>query len=529
MRRSVVGGLALAFLATSALAAPGAQIALKPGADGLTAVFTLSEPVEKFVFDEAAPEVRADTWHAPAGMSLKDGVLKRDDGKAFSTFTVTLTPDTAVRDRSYPALTRIGDGWQVYGPYFTAEKAAASSATVTTPRGWLTLPRKVAGKAPLAGYLYMGPATYVSSGAATLVTAPNVAKGLRAQIVKAGQGATAYYTRRLGPGPTNKPTLITTRVPGAEEGWQGDVVDGPAMSLRFYGKDSSTETDGRVASFVAHEAFHFWNRGPFNSREPVKQAWLHEGAAEYGALLAARETGALSEREVGDALAGRLTDCAVALGDKGMADKPPKSGKAVYDCGVAIQWAADLKLRAASGGKHDVLDAWREVFAYAKAGDGGYDAKGFLAAAGMKATPDDPLTLLMQPAEGDRWTRLTTAFKSLGANLETGRSDAVDRRALLIAVLSSACDNYGFNISETSVQLRMRNSCDLVKGDPSVDAIAGKSLRTDASGAYDAALALCAAGSGEVPMSFEGKVVATLPCRRPLPAPPKAWTVTKWR
>ena len=41
-------------------------------------------------------------------------------GKAFKRFTILITPDSQPRDRRYPALTRIGQGWQLYGPYFQA-------------------------------------------------------------------------------------------------------------------------------------------------------------------------------------------------------------------------------------------------------------------------------------------------------------------------------------------------------------------------------------------------------------------------
>lgn len=531
MRRSVVGGLAMTLLASSALAAPTAQVTLRANAKGVVASFVLPKAVDRFVFDEKADDVRDDAWHAPAGMVLDDGVLKRVDGKAFASFAIQITPDTAPRDRRYPALTRIGDGWQVYGPYLAGEKVAAPVAVVTTPKGWTALPRKAGGKVALDGYVYLGPSNLVSAGAATVVVAPNVSRGLRGQIVRIGEGATAYYTRRLGVSPAATPILLVARVPEFNEGWQGDAVPGTMMSLRFFGPGGGeTEDEDKVTGFVSHEFFHFWNSGLYHSRDGEGDAWLHEGAADYAAMLASRELGTRTDAGMAEALGQRLTDCASALKDKGLTDNPPKQGKAVYDCGVVAQWAADLKLRAASGGKRDVLDAWKDVFAYAKAGDQRYDVKGFLAAAGMTEAADDPLRLLMQRGEAGRWDNLVAAMIRLGARLEPGRSNAADRKALLITLLEPTCKgSFGFTGGDGPyLRLDTGDRCEGAKGDPKIDAVAGRDIVGDASRAFDAVAALCASGSGDVPLSYQGKVVATLPCRK-LPSPPQAWTVSKWR
>lgn len=520
----------LALMASSALAAPAARLTLRPTAKGVVATYALEKPVSRFVFAERAEAVRDDTWRPPAGMTLKGGVLKRRDGKRFSSFSVTITPDTAPRDRTYPGLTRIGDGWQIYGPYFAGEKTRAPSAAVAAPKGWTVLPRAAGGRSALEGYVYVGPSNLVTRGAATVITAPNVAKGLRGQIAKASDGAAAYYARRLGVAPAVRPVLLVTRVPAFSNGWQGDTVPGLMMSLRFFGPGSAdTEDAQRIVGFVAHEFFHFWNGGLFHSRDGESDAWLHEGAAEYAALLASHALGGRTDADLDAALSDRLTGCASALKAKGLEKDPPKMGKPVYDCGVVVQWAADLKLRAASGGKQDVLDAWKEVFNYAKAGDGRYDPNGFLAAAGLTAAADDPLRLLLQPGEPDRWTRLTEALNRLGARVESGRSADADRAALIFGLLGPICrGSYGFVNGDPAIRLDTGDRCDAAKGDPQVDEVAGRPIVADPSGAFDAVAALCATGEGGVPLRFQGQLVATLPCRK-LGPPPQAWKVTRWR
>lgn len=519
-------------MASSALAGPAARVTLTPDAQGVTASVVLPQAVTSFAFEENADDVRQDTWHPGADMTLKDGVLSRRDGKAFSRFTIQLTPDTAPRDRRYPALTRVGEGWQVYGPYFAGKTTSALLATVASKKGWQALPKAKAGQVSLAGYVYVGSSSLVSDGAATFVAAPNVSPDLRAQIAKAGQGTAAYYQRRLGVGLPAKPVLIATRV--AEftgGGWQGDTVDGPMMSLRFFGPATpGSEEAATVSGFVAHETFHFWNSRFLASDDAENAPWLHEGAAEYASLLATRELETRSEAAVGEALAGRLTACAAALGDKDLAEHGPRRNKAVYDCGVVVQWTADLKLRAASGGKRDVLDAWREIFGHAGSGDRHYGVKEFMVSAGLTQAEEDPLRLLMQPGQGDRWGRLTAALDGLGAKITPTRSADADRAALMFALLKPLCtDSYGFfGGNGEFITLDTGDRCGPANGNPKVDQVAGHDIVKDASAAFDAVTTLCASGSGDVPLAYQGKVVATLPCRK-LPPAPKAWTVTKWR
>lgn len=529
--RSGVCGLALALMASSALAGPAARVTLTPDAKGVVASVVLPQAVTRFAFEENADDVRQDTWRPPADMTLKDGILQRVDGKAFSSFTIQLTPDTAPRDRRYPALTRVGEGWQVYGPYFAGKATPAPSATVISKKGWSALPKARAGQVSLAGYVYVGPSDLVSAGAATLVAAPNVSPDLRAQIAQAGQGTAAYYQRRLGVGLPAKPVLIATRVPEFTSGWQGDTVDGPMMSLRFFGPAvAGADEAGQVSGFVAHESFHFWNSRFLASGDAENAPWLHEGAAEYASLLATRELGTRSEAAVGKALAGRLTACAASLGDKDLAEHGPRRGKAVYDCGVVVQWAADLKLRAASGGRRDVLDAWRGIFVHAQTGDRHYGVEEFMASAGMSEADEDPLRLLMRPGQPDRWDRLTAALTELGAAVAPTRSADADRGALMFALLGPICkDSYGFFGGDGDfITLDTGDRCSAANGNPKVDRVAGHDIVKDASAAFDTVATLCASGSGEVPLAYQGQVVATLPCRK-LPPAPKAWTVTKWR
>lgn len=535
--RGIAGGASLA-LATAVLptaAVAQVDIRITPEADGLRAAYTLPGPVERFEFEDKAETVRQDTWRPQAGMVLAHGVLRRQDGKPFTAFEVRITPDTAPRDRSYPALTRIGDGWQVYGPYLRPIADTPSVvARVTRPHGWIVAPAEAKSRAadrmPLDSWAFVGPDAYVTRGPATLIAAPDVEAELKTRIARAADGAAALYGRRLGFRLAVAPTVIAARVPTFPGGWQGDT-SGPVASLRFFGpKKDEGNAGGMVAKFVDHEFFHLWNSRAVRSRDGEDAPWLHEGMAEYAALLAGREQGDLGEAEVGRELAGRLNDCAAALKPKGLGGDPPKLGKAVYDCGVVVQWSADLSARSTSGGRRDVFDVWRELFAASRAGDGTYDAGDFLAKAGLSAEAEDPLRLLMAPDVEDRWGRLTARLNGLGARIVATRSADADRADLLFHLEGLVCDgSFGFYGGQAEgVKLDTGDRCGPLNGDPMIDAVAGRDVLTDPLGARDAVAEICAA-KGEVTFSYQGKRVATVACKTALPPRPLVWTVEAWR
>jgi len=529
--------MAACALLTAGLAWGKAAILARvtPEAGGLSVAYALPAPVDHFSFDEAVEDVRADTWHAPEDMVLAKGVLTRKDGKPFQAFTIRITPDSRPRDRRYPALTRVGDGWQVYGPYLKADgEAAPVRVSVARSKGWAVVP--AAGKAdhdalPLDGWVFVGPAAYVTRGRAVLVAAPDVEPALRAPIAEAVESATRLYTRRMGVGLSTPPTVIVARIPQFSPGWQGDTTDGPAASLRFFGPPNEDLGEGATTTaFVDHEFFHFWNSRTVHPRDGDGEAWLHEGMAEYAALLASREQGSRDEAQIGQQLAARLTGCAADLDDKGLGVAPPRRGGGVYDCGVLAQWIADLKIRKASGGREDVFDLWRGLFAEARARGGEYDGAGFLKAAGLSQAADDPLRLLVQPGGAGRWPALVAGLNGLGARIVPFRSPDAERQQMLFHLLGQVCQGqkgyYGGDPKR--VKLDTETRCGVLNGDPVIDSVAGHGVIVDAVAARDAAAAICATG-GDVPLTLDGKVVATIPCKTPMPERPTAWAVEAWR
>ena len=534
--RTGVGVLvaAIVLIAARAQAAEPVRLELKPNAKGVEATFILPDPVTRFALEEPVEDVRGDTWRLQTpGVVLANGVVSRADGGAFSTFSILVTPDSQPRDRRYPALTAIGGGWQIYGPYFKAAEGVVEGRIVS-PKGWATAPAGAGDRIVLDGYVYAGPAGDITAGPATFVAGPETPAIMRDAVAKAASQAAAYYAKRLSVELGGKPTVMIALVPTFNPGWQGDTTAGPVASLRFFGPQAGQMDAGdadRAVGFVNHEFFHFWNSRTFRSRDGAGEAWLHEGMAEYAALLAAREAGAMSEAEVGEALAGRLTGCANTLKAKGLATDPPRRGGGVYDCGVLVQWIADLRVRRTSNGSRDVFDLWRTLFADAGRSGGQYDSAGFLALAGLSdGDADEPLRLLMQPGAPDRWSRLTSAMEAMGAKIAPTRSGEAERRTLVMHVLDQVCKGvrgyYGGD--PKALKLDTGERCGALNGDPSIDAVAGHDIMTDVHAAFDAAGPLCAA-QGELVLSLKGKAVGSVACKAPMPARPMAWMVERWR
>lgn len=64
-----------------------------------------------------------------------------------------------------------------------------------------------------------------------------------------------------------------------------------------------------------HELFHFWNGGFARSSQQKNRPWLHEGRANYAALLASRERGTMTKERVVAALNRHLERCQAVLGN----------------------------------------------------------------------------------------------------------------------------------------------------------------------------------------------------------------------
>lgn len=504
-------------VATSALAQQAARIEARSAPGGVAVTWRLAEPTTRAAFLDQSIVRREWTVTTPS-LALADGAV--ESAELFQTFEILIAPDTTERDRGYLALTRIGAGLILYGPALTLQGMDAE-LTMRPVADETTLPTTK----PESGYVYLGPESRVEvHPGARVVIGETVSPRLAATMRDGFAAAQAFYGARLGRDLPYEPALlVTTDSPGPMD-FRGDVTDTGVISTRFHGAawDSpQAHVVAGLATFVWHETFHLWNGHRLTNRDGGAAPWLHEGAAEYGAWAAAVSTGAVSETAAHETLSSRLNGCRKALEDRDYSPARLRAGSAVYDCGMVVQWLADLETRQASSGARDIFDLWKDVLDEGMAG-GGYGVADF------RARPEGQraVALLMDGSGSERWAGVAARLAALGVTLEEKPSPDEYRVAALFHLNDENCTGggTGFYRTDKGVQLDTGDKCGVLSGNPLLAAVEGHDPMADATAMFFAVQARCAAAS---PVRFSTQEGRTLEakCDTPLVAP-RAWSVT---
>ena len=503
--------------AAPALAQQAATIEARTAPGGVVVTWRLAEPTTRAAFVE--PDIIRNLWTVTTpGLTLKDGVV---EGEApFDAFEIQIAPDAAEVDRTYMGLTRVGTGHVLYGPGLELQGMDAV-LTMRPMTGEATLPTADAVK----GYVYLGPQEAVMrrDGAAVVTSAS--APASLANLMRDGFfAAQTFYGARLGRNLPYEPILIvTTDSPGPTE-FRGDVTDTGVIATRFHGSSWDApppEVAQKTATFVWHETFHLWNGHGVTTRDGDTAPWLHEGGAEYGALVAAASTGVIDEAQGRASLGERLNGCRRTLGDRDYDPRRLTSGSAIYNCGVVVQWIADLETRQASGGGRDVLDLWKALLDAGRAGDG-YGVADFRAL----LQPDSAVGVLMDGPGAARWAGMEARLAALGVTLEYRPGPGDYRMAALFHLNNQNCTGggTGFYRVEQGIKLDTGDKCGPLSGDPVLAAIEDHDPAGDATAMFFAVQARCAAA---LPVRYrmqDGRMIEAK-CEAPLVAP-KAWAVT---
>lgn len=146
---------------------------------------------------------------------------------------------------------------------------------------------------------------------------------------------TAY--RRWPAGPVG--VVVTT---SNSPGFRGDVTQGRMMSLRLPRSGSEQQATRHIQRFIAHEVTHWWNMGVFSSDN--SRPWLHEGHAEWTALLLMRSLNLWSRDAAVAHLEASIAKCIALRGSKSAASLNTGYGREddPYACGLALMFAAQL-------------------------------------------------------------------------------------------------------------------------------------------------------------------------------------------
>ncbi|WP_242077915.1 hypothetical protein [Brevundimonas diminuta] len=512
----LVAALGLAFAAAApASAQQAATIEARTAPGGVLVTWKLAQPTTEVAFVDQ--DIIRTLWTVKTpGLSLSDGVVKSD--QPFDAFEILIAPDAAEVDRVYIGLVRVGSGQSLYGPAL-ALKDMDAELTVRAAAGETVTPQSNA----IQSYVYVGPTSAVTQDdGGVVVVGDTVPASLRTTMSEGFLAAQGFYGARLGRDLPYAPTLIVTTDSPGPTTYRGDVTDNGVISLRFHGSDWSApppDVIEQLSTFVWHETLHLWNSHAVTTKDGASAPWLHEGGAEYGALIAALSTGTIDEAQLKTSLARRLNGCRAALGDRPDAEQRLRTGNAIYHCGVVVQWIADLESRRASDGRKDIFDIWKAMLQSGRAGDG-YGVADFRS----RLTPDTAVAVLLDGPGPERWTGIQTRLSALGVTLVNRPSPRDLRQAALFHMVDQNCGGEGgFSIDNGRIKLDSGDRCGALSGDPVVVAIEDLDPMSNGQSVFQAVQARCAEN---LPIRYtlaDGKTVEAV-CKAPLKAP-DLWAV----
>jgi hypothetical protein len=503
---SLLVGLAAAYSACTT------DVTVTPTDAGLRAAYRLCAPTTGFSLNGWDASQRTDAWSAREGWVFDGTTIHRQDGRAFRNFALELQSDRHFYDRRYVAVEAVGHGgWVVYLPAFAAAHGATrvrfarfpngsavrfASATSPAPSAWLPVSDEEGGHK----VVYVGPASYITTGRVVLIAGEETPPWLRARLLEEIAHVTSRLTARFGRAPTRDMTLIVTSVedrPTRE--YKGGVVGEDVIVAELRGIDLSSPDESvadSITNLAAHEAAHLWNAGLWRGTTVEEQPWLHEGSAEYLASRLWENADAMRTEA-----AQRLNACFKRRDPHPLdGSQGAVTGSAPYDCGFMIQLAAEAgSLRA---GRGDAFTLWRAVFEHN--GDDTYSADVFLAEArsrGGDAAAEAIQTLMSGPSD-PLWAALPQQLAALGISAQLRQANATEgelvRRIAIQGVLGSLCNGghgfYGGMVDHIKLDTGDRCGAALA-GDPDVSGVNGVNIMTSPLEAYATIREVCSRSS----------------------------------
>jgi hypothetical protein len=511
-------------------------VRISPTPEGVVARYQLARPVARLALEYTDGHLRDGTWSiSTPGLLYKDNEIFSDDGREFNQFEVSVAARNELTDAVYPCVMKIGEtGRIVYASYFAGRQAefrstlefiADSGSVVLGLQPGATrleVDRTFFGHQAAAQYVYVGPKAFVREGKqADSVIGPEVPAWLEVEVGRQATHILNFYARKTGVALRRRPLLLFTYEPTAKA-FQGDVTDGPAVALRFFGPAWNRRDElsiKSVKSFMGHEVAHFWNSHHFRSQDSDRAPWLHEGGAEYWSHAAQARLG--SDSAVDPAIA--LNECIQRLG---VGKLGSSHSKVAYVCGDTLQWLADLGMRQKG---RDIFSLWRDMFKRAESNGGFYSSAMFRDMA-ERTSPSvaQAFQLVLDDVGAQRWLNLPLILKGVGMTLTTQPPTPERiRHSILFHLLNQVCGpgSRGFFTADDNLKLDTGDRCGPLSGDPEIDSANGHNLFTNAAAAYASVKASCET-KGAVTFSRAGKPGKwSVTCTAPLPEMPPAFSV----
>jgi hypothetical protein len=296
-----------------------------------------------------------------------------------------------------------------------------------------------------------------------------------------------------------------------EAGWRSTIF------IRFHGtawNETDPMAEAALASFVTHEAVHLWIGQGVRMASEDRTALMTEGAAEYLSWLLVNDNPRPDAPAAMDEAARRVSNCNTNVGEVSLGNAP-LSGRAYYDCGFVVQWLADLETFTRDGTR--VHDVWRDLL---NSGSQEISLGSFLQAS--RAQYADAWLTAVSASD-----RIDAIADSAKGTFEVDRAGAFPARQgtglAIMHVLEGQCRGGAFGFYEEGDRIRLDtgNRCGPLSGDPAVQKVNGKDVLADTEALLEVVSTACELGNDLTFTGEDDKVVAMVPCSKPLDLPPR--------
>lgn len=215
-------------------------------------------------------------------------------------------------------------------------------------------------------YVLFGQADLVESERLVTVIDPGLPAWIGEALKDFAPRVADVYTSRLGPGQTDRPTIMVSWA-GPTRGMTsmgGSVMPG-LIVMRFEGIGVVEPTPRVLAAarwFIGHESAHFW-LGQTVRYERARDAWITEGGAD---LMAIRALKAIDPHYDERAELQKEVDDCIRLAGEPVAEAAERGEhRALYACGAVFALVAEGAQRRVAGGDwfdflRPLIDASRE-------------------------------------------------------------------------------------------------------------------------------------------------------------------------
>jgi len=200
-------------------------------------------------------------------------------------------------------------------------------------------------------YVLFGEADLVEGDRLITVADPQLPAWIADAVEDFAPRMADYYVRRLGPGQTDRPTIMMSwagPTPGRSS-MGGSVLPG-LIVMNFDGVgivEPSAAVLGMARWFIGHESAHFW-LGQTVRYERSRDAWITEGGAD---LMAIRSLKVIDPTWNDRAELQKEVDDCVRLADAPVAQAAERGEhRAFYACGAVFALAAEAVHKRSTGG-----------------------------------------------------------------------------------------------------------------------------------------------------------------------------------